>query len=636
GDFDIIEDKLKEIDVRLLATPGNASKYGQFGLDFGIKSLKYCINYYDIEYPLSKMDLIATPDFAHGAMENWGAILFRENLLLHFPGVTSNMGETRIEEVIAHEVAHQWFGNLVSPASWKYLWLNESFATYFGFGVIDHYYPKKHIWEYFLQTETDVALSRDGFLETTAIEKPGDGAVGMTIKNAPILYNKGGSILRMIESYLGKEEFRNGLRKFLKDHAYDVAESDDLWIALEEVSGKPINDLMKSWILQDGYPLIEAKKKGNILYLSQKRFTYLPNQSYQKWIVPISIQLHYSQYETETIYTLLENDTTEIQLREDVTSFKINTELSGFYRVKYEVDDYEVLGKLIRDKVISPIDRWSVENDLYAMLRSKEVSLDDYLNIIPFYYDEENHLGISSISNHLRSLYLLFDEPIKSRIAEIGKSFTENILYNIGYEPIPTEHRNISSIRGRLIFNAVGFSSEKAEKYALNKFEEIKMGKNISPDLIEVILQIGAGKTNDGEWFKQKLMSAENEAEKLNYIRALGKFTDKKLIEEMQFYIFDQIPARNRSTAIASLSLNPYATETLWYWYLANLDNFEKLHPYMYQQVLTVLVPRCVDHKEDIISFFKDYLVKNPQMQDAIDVALEIMEINARVKNAFS
>ncbi|MHA2169548.1 MAG: M1 family metallopeptidase [Candidatus Kariarchaeaceae archaeon] len=256
GDFEFIEESFNEINVRLLASPGNATKYGAYGLDFGIKSLKYCIEYYGIEYPLSKMDLIATADFAMGAMENWGAILFRENLLLHYPGITSKSGETRIEEVIAHEVAHQWFGNLVSPSSWKYLWLNESFATFFGFGIIDNYYPEKYVWEYFLQTETSVALIADAFLETSAIEIPGDAAVGMTIKNAPILYNKGGSILRMIESYLGKDAFREGLRIFLRKHAYDIAKSDDLWSALESVTGQPIINLMEGWVLQDGYPLM--------------------------------------------------------------------------------------------------------------------------------------------------------------------------------------------------------------------------------------------------------------------------------------------------------------------------------------------------------------------------------------------
>ena len=154
GDFEYIKGEAHGKRVRVLAHPGKALKHGSFALDFGMKTLEYCEDYYGIPYPLSKMDLIATPAFAHGAMENWGAILFRENLLLHFEGVTSKTDEIFIMMVIAHEIAHQWFGNLVTPVTWKYLWLNESFATFFGYGVVDHYYPERKIWETFITSET--------------------------------------------------------------------------------------------------------------------------------------------------------------------------------------------------------------------------------------------------------------------------------------------------------------------------------------------------------------------------------------------------------------------------------------------------------------------------------------------------
>ena len=142
------------------------------------------------------MDLIAVPDFAFGAMENWGAITFRENLLLHYAGITSKSGEERICEVIAHEIAHQWFGNLVTPSDWKYLWLNESFATYFGYGVVAHYHPDWGIWHQFLHGTTATAMNRDALLENVAIEIPGGEHLVINTSTAPIIYNKGGSILQ--------------------------------------------------------------------------------------------------------------------------------------------------------------------------------------------------------------------------------------------------------------------------------------------------------------------------------------------------------------------------------------------------------------------------------------------------------
>ena len=214
----------KDAGPRGAALP-EAKQYGAFGLDFARKSLTYCENYYNIPYPLPKMDLIAIPDFAFGAMENWGAITFRENLLLHYPGVTSKAAEVRICEVIAHEIVHQWFGNLVSPSDWKYLWLNESFATYFGFGIVDHYHPEWHTWDQFLHEQTDTALSRDAHHETVPIEIPGGEHVIINASTAPIIYNKGGSILKQIEGYIGQDGFKKGLRNYLDKFQYQCAKA---------------------------------------------------------------------------------------------------------------------------------------------------------------------------------------------------------------------------------------------------------------------------------------------------------------------------------------------------------------------------------------------------------------------------
>jgi len=170
GEFEFIQDP-GDVLIRVAAVPGKA-RQGKFSLEFLRKALTYCEEYYGIKYPLSKLDLIAVADFAFGAMENWGAITFRENLVLHDPDKTSKAGEERMCVVIAHELAHQWFGNLVTPEDWKYLWLNESFATYFGYRVVDHYYPEWDVWEQFLQGQTQVALDRDALHETFSIEIP--------------------------------------------------------------------------------------------------------------------------------------------------------------------------------------------------------------------------------------------------------------------------------------------------------------------------------------------------------------------------------------------------------------------------------------------------------------------------------
>jgi aminopeptidase N len=174
GDFEFIEDKLGDTLVRVAAHPPKAVQFGEYALEFGKKSLGFCQEYFDIPYPLPKLDLIGTPAFAAGAMENWGAILFRENALLKFPGSTTKQGEIGILAVIAHEIAHMWFGNLVSPSQWKYVWLNESFATIFAYITIEHYYPELRIWDFFLNGRGISAFNADAYLDSVPIEMKGE------------------------------------------------------------------------------------------------------------------------------------------------------------------------------------------------------------------------------------------------------------------------------------------------------------------------------------------------------------------------------------------------------------------------------------------------------------------------------
>lgn len=623
GKFSSITADMKGRIARLVATPGRAEKYGKFGLDIGIKSVLYGEEYFDIPYPLEKLDFIATPAFAHGAMENWGAILFRENLLLHFPGITNKRQETRIEEVVAHEVTHQWFGNLVTPSTWKYLWLNEAFATYFAYKIIDHYYPEKKIWEEFVQTETVGALAADGRVNTASIEVPGEAAVGLTVITGPILYNKGGSVLRQIEGYLGYEKFRDGLRYYLQKFAYGTAASDDLWNSLEEVSGIPVNDLMQSWVLQKGYPVISVTRNDDVITLQQQRFTYLNIEDDTLWLVPLTLRYYNAHGEYETTRFLLETREAELELPDDVIAVKLNLEHTGFYRVKYTEKNLQAL--LNQD--MSAIDRWNLENDMFAFVRAKQLTPEDYLTFISNYNNETSHLLIRSISDHLYNLYTVFTDARREQIKQIGKEFLEAVLDRISYKPIADENPGIAMVRGELIRNAVYFGSKIAQERAMQMFTHIKNGEQISADLLGPILQIGAYVNNDFEWFKQQYESAENEQEKINFTIALGSFTDLTAIEEYQTYIFEHIPMRNQGTAIATLCRNVAAKDTMWHFYLANLDGFGALFPYMHQNVIVALIAINEQHQIDMQQHFEQQIKKTPYLKDAVAIGFEYLQI---------
>jgi aminopeptidase N len=636
GEFEFIEDR-GEVLVRVATMPG-MTPYAKFGLEFGRKALEFSEDYYGIKYPLPKLDLIAIADFAAGAMENWGAITFRENLLLHYPNITSKAGEERICEVIAHEMAHQWFGNLVTPSDWKYLWLNESFATYFGYGIVTHYYPEWDIWEQFLHGQTDGALDRDALHETFPIEIPGGEHVVITASTAPIIYSKGGSILRQVEGYVGKENFKAGLRHYLRKHEYDCASSHHLWEALEEVSAMSVTKMMKSWIEQPGFPLVEVKRVGDRLSLTQKRFTYLDNDAEQEWLIPVAIQVFYRDGQSKRITTLLESKTMHLDVGHDVEAYKVNHEQTGFYRVRYlEGKDLQALGIRVAAKELSQEDRWGIQNDLYALVKSGRVSIDDYLQFVASYSKEDAFLPLTSIAGNMFRAFLIFQGARRDKIISTGKSLLERVLSDIGFEPEQEERHTVSILRDQILWHLALYESADVLEFGSAKFSSLMRGENLHPDIMRSVMQIGAlqGDKRVFEWFTERLGASGSEHERMNLLAALGSFKDRELVERAQQYILEQVPPRNKFVPITYMAANPHAAPQMWAWYRSNLESLEKFHPMHYERVIAAIVPvGGLGREEEINSFFQEYMAKKAKAKDVIKLSLERLKINSRMRNS--
>ncbi|MGD9076068.1 MAG: M1 family metallopeptidase [Desulfobacteraceae bacterium] len=635
GEFEFIEDA-GEVLVRAATMPG-MTEYAKFGLEFGRKALEFSEDYYGIKYPLPKLDLIAIADFAAGAMENWGAITFRENLLLHYPNITSKAGEERICEVIAHEIAHQWFGNLVTPSDWKYLWLNESFATYFGYGIVTHYYPEWDIWEQFLHGQTNGALDRDSLHETFPIEIPGGEHVVINASTAPIIYSKGGSILRQVEGYVGKENFKEGLRHYLRKHEYGCASSHHLWEALEEVSAMPVTNMMKSWIEQPGFPLVEVKREGDRLRLTQRRFTYLDNDSGQEWLIPVTIKAFHSDGQSKTITTLLESKSLDLDVGSDVVAYKINEDQTGFYRVRYLVmNDLEELGSRVRKKDLSQEDRWGLQNDLYALVRSGDVSIDDYLEFLASYSNEDAFLPLTSIAGNLFRSYLITQGAGRNKILSTAKSFLERVISDIGFEPQPEEKHTTSILRDQILWHLALYESEDVVEFATSQFSSLMRGEKVHPDIMRSVMQVGAfqGDNSVFEWFTEKLESSESEHERMNMLAALGSFKGGGLVERAQQYVLEKVPARNKFVPITYMAANPHVAPYMWEWYMSNLEALEAFHPMHFERVIAAVIPLCgLGREEEVASFFQDYMARKEKAKDVIKLSLERLEINSRMRN---
>jgi aminopeptidase N len=636
GEFEFTRDT-EDPRVRVATLP-EMKAYAKFGLEFGRKALAFSEDYYSIAYPLKKLDLIAIPDFAFGAMENWGAITFRENLLLHYSEMTSKSGEERIREVIAHEIAHQWFGNLVTPSDWKYLWLNESFATYFAYGVVDHYYPEWETWQQFLYGNTASALSRDALLENFAIEIPGGEHVVINVSTAPIIYSKGGSILRQIEGYVGSNNFKKGLQFYLKTYAYANTASHDLWDSFEKTSNQPVGEMMQSWIEQAGFPVISVQKKGRRLELTQRRFTYLPNDSNQIWRVPVTIAFFSSTAQPERRTILMDAAKHEIQMPDHTLAYKLNDRQTGFYVVDYrDPGNLDNLGRLVSNQMLAPEDRWGLQNDLFALCRSGKVSLNDYLKFLAFYENEHAFLPLMSISNNLQYAHLVLPDSVKEKISAVVRPWFEKVLENIGYEPQPDEKNTAAKLREQLIWHAALCGSQRATEFARSRFAAMMQDQAVHPDLMKSVMEVGAlsGSQKAFEWLDRRFQSSKIEHERMNILGALGCFKQNALIQKSLQYILDKVPARNKFVPVVAMASNPYAVSLLWNWYVSNLEQIEQFHPLIYERVIASIVPIAgMESPQEVKAFFEDYMQKTNKAADVIKLSLERLEINLRMHAA--
>ena len=636
GEFEFIQDP-GEVLIRVAAMPGKAEQ-GRYSLEFLRKALAFCEEYYGIKYPLSKLDLIAIADFAFGAMENWGAITFRENLVLHDPEKTSKAGEERMCVVIAHELAHQWFGNLVTPEDWKYLWLNESFATFFGYGVVDHYYPEWDLWEQFLQGQTQVALDRDALHETFSIEIPGGDHVVINASTAPIIYNKGGSILRQVEAYVGKEAFKDGLVQYLTKYQYRCASSRDLWEALEEVSAKPVSEMMSNWIGQPGFPMVTVEGEGGNLHLTQQRFTYLNAPSAQEWLIPVSVRVFYGDGQSKEITTLLDAKSANLDIGAGSVAYKVNDGQSGFYRVRYrDKDNLKELGKLVASKRLPPVDRWGIQDDLYAMVKRGGAKPEDYLDFLSHYSEENSSLPLSSIAANLHHAFILRGGTSRQRVASVGRTLFERVLENIGYEPGRQDKHTTSILRDQILWLAALYGSTKAEEFCMTQFSLLLKDQKVHPDIQKSVMQVGAscGTRETFEWFVRKIKSSESEHERMNMLVAIGCFKNREVLERVRRYVLEEVPDRNKFIPIGVMSENPIAIPSLWDWYQANLPALERFHPVHYERVIAALVPICgLGREEEVRSFFREYIKKQEKMKDVVKLSLERLEIHSRMRRA--
>lgn len=376
--------------VRLLCPPGRLH-LTSFGLEVAEFSLRYLADYFDLPYPGDSMDLIAIPDFAFGAMENLGCVTFRETLLLADPEHATQGELQNVVDVIAHELAHMWFGDLVTMKWWNGIWLNEAFATFMELKVTDAFRPEWERWVGFGLARS-TAFDTDALHATRPIEYPVVSPTDAEGMFDVLTYEKGAAVVRMLEQYLGEEEFRAGIRKYVANHQYGNTETTDLWDAIEEASGEPVRRIMDSWIFQGGHPIIgvTTQDDGRTLHVTQDRFTYLPDDlDGARWCVPLIIRYGTADGTTRSARALLEDQSLDIPLEAPATWVVVNAEGHGFFRVRYSTDLRQALVAQAQ-VVLSDVERYGLVDDTWASVLAGSTPAEEFLALADGFFGEDD------------------------------------------------------------------------------------------------------------------------------------------------------------------------------------------------------------------------------------------------------
>jgi len=608
--------------VRVWAVPGK-HRLARFAQEIGVFSLSHFSSYYNIPYPADKLDLIAVPDFASGAMENLGAITFRETALLVDEEKATRSELERVADVVSHENAHMWFGDLVTMRWWNGLWLNEAFATFMEMLAVDAWKPEWRRWESFTVSRA-AAMQVDGLKSTRPIEFPvekPDEAAGMF---DVLTYEKGASVLRMLETYLGADAFRDGIRLYLRRHAYANAETTDLWDALEESTKQPVRALMDSWIFQPGYPLIQVEKEAGAVVLSQQLFRYLEDGggADRKWHVPIF--LRFGKKGSVTNQTvLLSEPRLRVELPQDTDWIVVNAGGDGFYRVLY--DDHLMKGlKQGLPSNLLPVERFNLVNDAWATTLSGLTSLADYQQLIVLLRNETDPNLWTSVITACHNINRILDGPRRRAFQEWIREILLTAVDRLTWAPRQGESDLDRQLRGDLI-GALGVLGEdkSCQEQARESYAQFdKDPRRVDPNLIPALVSIMAhtGSMPDYEKFYANFKQAQTPQEETRYLFALAGFGEPELIDRtLKLTLHKDVRTQNAPYLIRALLLNRKARVQAWGFMKGHWEEMLKQYPdnsipRMCEGIIGLVSPEL---EADVKDFFARHPVKQGMQQIA-------------------
>jgi len=607
GRFEEVKERLGSIDVIVAGTPGKA-RNGEFALQVAKKSLEFYQSYFGMPFVLPKVHLIGVPEFSAGAMENWGAVTFRE-AELYVDGNSNFATRKLVAETVSHELAHQWFGNLVTMKWWNDLWLNESFATLMSYKVIDTIFPTWNAWQDFLIDQTSSAMNMDSLANTHAIESDVKSPSDIQQIFDAITYGKGASILRMIEAYAGSGEFRKGVRNYLERYRFSNAAGIDLWSSLSECSGKQVAEIMAEWIGKPGHPVVTAMIDRGKIVLRQERFLLSGEHEKSIWPIPITMRIN-----DECMRFLLDKEEEAIDAQ-NLKSLQINIDRMGFYRVHYEgLDD------LVWGSKLSASDRYGIVFDAIAFLLSGRMTFAEYLALVKRYLDEQDCLPAREVSDQLAFLYSIAGP----RVVDISKEFHRSHLAILKNNIDETSSMMRGIVAGRLAMIDDEYAAELGSRFG--DYE------NVEPDMKGAVA-IGYARAHGSfEAIAKKYRESTSDEEKVRLLVSMATFKEPRLLSQsLELAQRGEIKKQDLINMVLATTRNPYARYTTWAWIKLNMPHLREVHEGTGElsPLLQSSIPILgINRVEEVERYFEENRI--PEAQNGIKAGLEKLTICQR------
>lgn len=633
------------IPLRVVYPVGKAH-LTDFALEVGAFCLRHFTNYYGIPYPGDKLDLVAIPDFAFGAMENLGCVTFREILLLVDPSTTTQAELLNVTDVINHELAHMWFGDLVTMKWWNGIWLNEAFATFMEMHATDAFRPQWDRWTTFGLSRT-AAFDTDSLTSTRPIEYPVISPADAEGMFDILTYEKGAAVVRMLEQYLGEDRFRSGIRKYLKDHAFGNTETSDLWDAIESATGEPVRRIMESWIFQGGYPVlsVDIVNDGRTLRLSQHRFGFagdlgdgesvIPSQDHQSlWAIPLIFS---QKSATDGVVTfervLLENPSVDIELAEPAAWILLNTEGTGFYRARYAPDLRAALVSHAQSD-LSPIERYGVVDDMWASVLADELEAHDFLEMAEAFRSESDLSVWQRIIAGLHALDRIVDGDARAAFHTRVRGILTPAYELLGPEPRPEDSDRDRALRG-VLFEALGVLGGNIDVQARARVLLSVDDFEPDPALVAASIAIVAstGTVDEFDDFIQRMNLSSTPQDELRFLGALADFPDSELMARlMRMTLTDEVRSQNAPLLLRRALSNREAGPIAWSFVSSEWDALTTRLPSnsiarFLEGIRNLSNPAIA---AEVMSFFETHEV--PQGDKILAQHLERLEVNLALR----